>query len=347
METIIRTETDLSLQRGRLRLRNWRVPLEVVVFEDKKKLGYYDPETNRIGIHRQLMAHANDPVIANIVRHEIAHLVTWFEAGPRADPHGNEFRATCRRFGWGAGIWSASCDIAEQNSVYRMDPDRERLVERVQKLLGLTSSANRHEAELATLRVNQILLKHNLDRLALMGVDHDQTLCLKRVLFAKRLSAKLIAISDILRAFLVEPVMIYGYQRLALEVVGQRPNVEIAGYVASFLEREFEVLWLGAKRENLQLNGPRAKNSFFRGIARGYVAKLEEATKRIDHSQQGLLRLQQELGTAVKQVYQRLGNVRSTVRECRAAAHLGHAAGRELSIHPAVQGQQTVRLLKV
>jgi len=343
---IIAADTDLEIRHGRLEIGDWRVPIELVAFEDERRLGYYDPVSNRIGINRSMMVTAEPEVLADVLRHEIAHQVTHFLFGHRAAAHGAEFRRICQRFGWGAEVYKASCDVSKQNLKVEHDPLGERVLARIKKLLKLASSDNQHEAEAATLKANQLLLSYNLREIDFGGAYDDTPVYLTVIYRAKRFSTKMNAISDIVRTFVVEPVINYGHQWVTLEVLGSKTNVEIADYVARFLDVEFEYLWRVARRRNPSLRGVRSKNSFMRGVARGYVAKIDSQRDRYQgKARAGLIKLEQQLQDQLEMVYPRLSVNRMTYRECRPAAQLGQAAGRSLSIHPAIQSKSSRRLL--
>jgi len=143
--------------------------------------------------------------------------------------------------------------------------------------LALASSDNAHESEMATLKANELLLEHNLE----LTKAHDQSqteqelVCVARVLEAARKNAKHVTIYEILKTFYVSPVFNHGRGVFYLEVVGDRTSVELADYVAHFLDHELEILWMQTQKENPKLKGKSAKNSFLRGVAKGYIEKIE------------------------------------------------------------------------
>ena len=66
-----------------------------------------------------------------------------------------------------------------------------------------------------------------------------------------------------------------------IEVTGSRTNVELADYVANFLDQELERLFSVYQKEHSDLKGQRAKNSFFKGMAEGYVEKIKKTQKEV------------------------------------------------------------------
>src|SRR5690606_35010246 len=97
----------------------------------------------------------------------------------------------------------------------------------------------------------------------------------KTVLTQKRKDAKMRCIGNILTHFMVTPIYSYCKGGLGLDVAGTRINVEMAAYVAQFLHHELDRLWIENKRE-FGLQGLKAKNSFFSGVALGYDQKMQQ-----------------------------------------------------------------------
>lgn len=328
---ILANEVGLPVTRSRFEFKRKLYPLHIVIFEDQKKLGDYDSSQWRIGLSKRLMREAKDAVIRDVLRHEIAHLMTHLEFGDQVQAHGSEFKSVCTRFGWSHEISSAALELANANESYEGDASGEKLLARLKKLMALSESSNPHEAELATTKANELLIRHNLDRLDLNQADEVYVI---PVLLSPRSNTKMHAIYEILKTFYVAPVFTKRQGQVALDVVGDRTAVKFAEYVAGFLSHELDRLWEVAKKEN-QLKGMRAKNSFFAGLARGYVSKIKEAQKSFD--QAALIKVDHQSQLMLKRVYGRLSSTSSQSRVDSSAHNHGTKAGRNLTIRPGVE----------
>ncbi|MBF0313660.1 MAG: DUF2786 domain-containing protein [Oligoflexia bacterium] len=305
----------------------------------QQMLAYFDSELKLIAFNKLLVYSAKDALISDILRHEVAHLMVFLDYGVVDEMHGREFQAVCQRYGWNReSIMRASSSLEVENQNIVGDLESERVLDKVQKLLALAGSSNAHEAELAMLRANQLLLKHNLKFLsAKERVAASDLIYCDQVLRAKRKSAKLNAIARILGCFFVAPIFSYKGEGVSLEVTGSRTNVEFAKYVAAFLDRELERLWEDS-RKLLHCGGLRARNSFMTGVAYGFKEKLQSSQQQ-DVSKEDSLALtvfQKRLQEDLKVVYTRITSSYSSASIDQLGLGLGKAAGKKLTIHPGV-----------
>ena len=297
-------------------------------------MGTFDHHTYQIGINKNLMYSAKTEVIKNILRHELAHYIAYLETGEGIYPHGKEFREICKSFGWNEEIYSAVGNLDLMNEKIEGDFPSENVIAKVKKLLSLAGSSNIHEAELATLKANKIILEHNLKRL---GEEDDDTTYLKRVLSGKRNNGKYRAIYEILRSFMVQPVFNYGKGIFYLEVIGERENVEMADYVASFLDFELESLWLKHRGDHRGIN---AKNSFMKGVWESFVENLSRDKSEL-YSKKALVKMDKALQNRVKMAYPRLSGVSAKGNSIsQDAKSLGNKAGTDLSIRKGIGNGQ-------
>ena len=326
-------EAHLRVGRSRFSLGNMSYPLNIVVFEDKKTWGFCDGPFFTLGFNKTLSYRANDGALGKIVRHELAHLLTHIRY-PEASPHGLEFRRICRECGWGPSVMRAHSDMAGDNEAFT-HLSHDKLLGKIKKLLSLASSANAHEAQAATVRANELLLRHNLS----LGMEQEDEgeVCQMRVLKASRASAKFHCIASILRTFLVYPVHNHARGIAYLEVTGPRANVTLADYVAHFLDRELDCLWEVHRRKHPHLRGIRSKNSFMEGIAQGYIQKITRAQDQADTGGK-LVVLRDKLRHQAQMAY---GGLRSSSVPRwvdPSSLHLGRDAGRSLSIKKGLEG---------
>lgn len=335
VKDILSSEAHLKVARDRFYDRKERTsyPIKIVIYNTKSMLGYFDPDFYELGFHECLM-HVSREQLLCVIRHEIAHYLTFMNHEGAVQPHGHEFRDTCSQLGWGETVYKAaicleggqSASLAQENSIFR----------KVQKLLALSASSNPHEAEVAMIKSQQLLLKHNIDS-KYIDADADEKMFLKRILKHKKQNAKMNAIARILETFFVSTVYCRGGEFIYLEILGTAVNVEIAEYVAGVLDGEFDNLWNLAK-QTAHLRGIIAKNSFFTGLARGYCNKIQ-ALKREYPSDvtNALMVIEKKLSDVLKIAYPHLRRGTSQAHHCRKSSALGEKMGKQLNINPAVQ----------
>lgn len=327
-------DIGLTVRRSRFQLGPMLYPIQVVVFEGSE-IGHFNAPYYQIGLNRKLVYSAKDSVLRDILRHEMAHYLTFIEWG-EVQPHGREFHETCRKYGFPEKIAEAKMNLALENDRKEGDLTSEKVLEKVKKLLQLAQSTNAHEAELATVKANELLLRHNLN---FTSTFSDEPIYLERVLFQKRKDAKLMAIYEILRHFIVRPVVSMGKNICCLEVSGSRTNVSLAQYVASFLDRELDLMWEAAREEN-HLQGLRAKNSFFSGVAAGFDEKMKSLKSGFsDQDRKSLMVIENQLGERVRVIYRRLSHSQSGSVIDGDARGIGVEKGKSLTIRQGVEGR--------
>ena len=342
---ILRHEMGLTVNNRYLLWQEEYIPFELVAFQSPSLLGYFDPTYSRIGINRELFYRARPEVLDNVLRHELAHLYTFLlypHLEQVSTSHGREFQEVCLKFKWGKEVSCASGSLSQGGSLEAQSDEFDKILRRIQKLLSLAGSNNPHEAESATLKANELLLKYNIQ--ALEGEGHfwnssEQEVFVKCVATAKRHNTLLSSLSQILNHFCVQCISQYGHKQVSLQVVGSRLNVELADYVAKYLLYEFEHLWKKTKRENPHLKGITQKNSYLRGLAAGFIERLEKQKTNTPHThKKSLMRLQEDLQEQVKLAYPRLSFARSNqIKVDPHTLSLGTKHGSQISVNAALE----------
>lgn len=333
--SILETEASLKVSLSSMRFYNaqktYSYPLKVVIFNNNSMLGYFDPNFLELGFHECLMQSSREQLF-DIIRHEIAHYLTFITYG-NTQHHGPEFRSICQKLGWGENVFKATTCLDDGHHVQTFESNP--VLSKIQKLLALSTSSNEHEAELAMIKSQQLLLKHNLDIKYISEKDEDK-IFLKRIMKQSREDASMRAIARILETFFVSIVINRTSEHTYLEIVGTEVNLQIAEYVSSVLQIEFEKLWKNAQKTHL-LRGAVAKKSFIIGIAIGYCNKIEALKKGYDTQVcQALMVLEKQLVDAKSLIYPRLKSVAARGSFCPASSMLGEQAGKHLNINPAV-----------
>lgn len=316
-------------------------PISVVIYNNKRMLGYFDSSFYELGFHENLMQVSKDQ-LNNIIRHELAHYIIFTQQGNLPQPHSSEFRAFCIQRGWGEEVYKATFDL--ENKIDGIVEDNNGILRKIQKLMALSASNNENEAELAMIKSQQLLLKHNIESSAISDLSEEK-MHLLRIMKQKRENAKMRAIAKILETFFVNIVYSRHGDYTYLEILGSLQNVEIAEYVAGVLNLELEKLWVQAQKNN-QLKGKVAKNSFFLGIAKGYCNKINSL--KMDYNtdvKNALIVINEQLKEAADIVYERLSRTSSSRTVCQTSSLLGELMGKNLQIKPAVNMTNPMRAL--
>lgn len=326
-------KAGIKVRTSRFEFNRYLFPINIVVFEGKE-WGHFNAPYLQIGLNRKLIYLAKDSVVRDIIKHELAHYLTYI-IYKDVKPHGAEFHSVCEQFGFPKEVAEATLNIEEGNLSKEGDLQSERVLEKVKKLLSLAQSSNAHEAELATVKANDLLLRHNLDYVK----NSDEPIYMDRLLMRKRKDTKLSAIYSILKHFIVKPVISQGKDSCCLEVSGTLTNVKLAGYVANFLDKELDHLWEEVRREH-NLKGIQAKNSFFYGVAEGFDQKMQ--LQKMNYSEadrKALVVVEKKLDFDTQMIYKRLSSSRSGHQPDAEARGVGHSKGMNLTIRNAVEGK--------
>jgi hypothetical protein len=342
---ILEQEMKLNFKSKRVLFKNYYYPINLVVFEGGNKLGYFDYRTFTIALNKRLMFEAKTDVIKDILRHELAHFYCYLDYGLK-EIHGEDFKNVCRLFKWNETVIKASSSVEIENQKYT-DSEFDKIQERLKKLLSLQSSSNIHEAELATMKANELIIEYNLSAFAQQKSNsEDEESYVDVILEGNKKNAKHSAIYDILKTFYVAPVFNMSKGSFQLEVVGSKNNIELAKYVAGFLDLKLDELYESEKLKNPKiLKGLAAKNAFLKGIGMGYVEKIEHAHQSHRKGNE-LILLKYELQKQISRVYPRLGSSYSSAGFGNSAAKdIGITAGKNLSINPAIKNSNTKTFL--
>lgn len=337
IKQVLAEEVGLSVFGERFFDRNkkFSYPISVVIYNDKPAIGYFDPDFFELGFHERLMRVTQEQ-LGRVVRHEIAHYMTFITHGPGVMTHGEEFRDFCRQRGWGEEVYRSTICLEESTEATSLEQSQ--ILRKIQKLMALSASCNPYEAEQAMIKARQLLLKHHLDGEHMAAGGPDEKMFLKRLLKQKKATAKMRCIGKILETFFVSTVFSRASGHVYLEILGDAVNVEISEHVAHVLQIELDRLWGQAKQQNNSLKGAASKNCFFMGIAKGYCNKIE-ALKRTCNAEvhQALVCIEKSLEDARRFVYKRLRQTRTSGNlYSPEAAAMGEQYGAKLQINPAV-----------
>jgi len=272
---LLRAAREVWHQQNQLRFRGvLRAPTFRLV--EGGRLGFWDAARREIALQRSLVRERPWGVVVEVLKHEMAHQYVSEVLGVRDEgPHGPRFRETCARKG---------IDPRAAGEPVRGPEGEDRVVRRIQKLLALAGSPNRHEAEAAAAAAQSLLLRHNLDVADTAEGTRMEWAHLGRP--AARLQQADRMLAAILgRHFFVEVIWVPAYDGATgergqlIEVVGRAENVAMAGYVHDFLRRTADRLW-----DELRPRPAGGRRAFLAGVMRGFWDRLEAqaATQRAE-----------------------------------------------------------------
>lgn len=244
------------------------------------RLGAWDSGREEIRISRRFALERGWDEVRELLRHEMAHqLADQGPGGAGETAHGPAFRDACRLLG---AHPAASGEFVPLGARLDgdADPERARALARVDKLLALASSANRHEAELALLRAREYARRH---RVGDQGEDEGFLSA-----FAGRPALRH-ARDEYLLAGLVTrfweaygiwvPAWVVGRGRMGtvLELSGSPAQVKLAGYVHEFVRRHVASEW--ERYDRGRRLGARRRTDFACGVVEGFRGTLERGAK--------------------------------------------------------------------
>lgn len=331
-------ELNRSLFGGRLQ----RVQLMFV--DRSQQLGQWCSEPARIELSRSVLTSNGWGTLVEVLKHEMAHQYTEQVLGIVDEgPHGTTFRRVCDERGIDGRAAGMPVNV-------QANDERQRLLERVSKLLSLAQGGDRHEAETAMSVAQRLMLKYNLEHAA-QPVSHGYRFVhlgrpTGRVMEADRLLAALLA-----EHFFVEVIWVPVWRPLegkrgsVLEVCGTEENIEFATYVHAFLLDTSERLWT-EYRHDRGLKGNAERREFIAGVMSGFRDQLKRDKTR--QKKQGLVWLgDADLTQFFKRRHPHVRWLRGTAKLRQMSYADGREAGRHINLKKPIKGpvQSGPRLL--
>ncbi len=246
------------------------------IVESRSKLGTWDRDTRTLSVSEHHIA--RDPWLAvmETLRHEMAHqyahevLQAWDER-----PHGSAFAHACERLrvdqrasGRGDEVTANREEIASKN----------RIIDKVHKLLSLSSSPNEHEAQVAVNKARELLLRHNIETVDLAGERRFGVRWLGPVR-GRHHHYEMVMASILGDFFFVSVIWTHTFDAprckrgTVLSVYGEEANLDMAEYVYEYLEQLLGALWRDYKTKRA-IRGDRDRLTYFSGVLNGFHEKL-------------------------------------------------------------------------
>jgi hypothetical protein len=246
-------------------------PAVLVLAETTRRLGQWSRATRRLELSRTLVLERPWLEVVSVLEHEMAH--QYVEEVLRVTgeaAHGPTFQRVCSERGIDARAAGAPTPSG--------DPEGERALDKIRKLMALAGSANEHEAEIAMKRAHELMLRHNIEHVRTGVAASYEVRQLGEP--SKRASGVDLDIVGLLSEFFfVEAIRVpvylpaTGEHADVFEVIGTHTNVEMAAHVFEFLRATAERLWQENRRDARVKSG-RDRRAYQSGVVRGFREKL-------------------------------------------------------------------------
>lgn len=317
----------------------------LVLSDSMTRLGQWVRATRTLELQRHMVLTKPWPDVMAVLEHEMAHQYVDEVLQVRDESaHGDTFRRICEERGIDARANGAPVvrdDLATAAT--------EKTLERIRKLFALAGSSNQHEAEAAMKRAHELMLRHNIEQIAVKQEFHIRHLGEPR----QRANAVEAEIAGLLsEMFFVEVISIPVYQPVAgthgrvYEIAGTLANVEMATHVFEFLRSTCERLWL-ENREDHRVRSGRDRISYQTGVIRGFRDKLLLGRVQLARGEGLVWAGDKRLADFYHRRNPRIVTRRRSLR-VGGAHSAGREAGREIILHkPVTTGSSgTIKLLR-
>lgn len=221
--------------------------------------------------------------VLDTLRHEMAHQYVGEVLEVEGEtPHGAAFRRACHKL---------RCNPRASGVEKKTEVgDEDRLMQRLRKVLSLAASPNEHEAEAAVQKARLLLLRYNIDVVALDAERQFSRRTLGSIK-GRRASYELWLALILQDYFFVETIWAETYiatrdrNGTILEIYGTAANLDMAAYVYDYLTRLLPALW-DAYRSAEGLDSNRERQRYWAGVLEGFYHKLQDQDRHM-HGQKG------------------------------------------------------------
>lgn len=269
-------------------------------------------------------------VVCEVLKHEMAHQYVH-EVLHILDEtaHGPAFRNVCERLAIDAS--------ASGMPTAAVDPEQDRALRRITRLLALAESPNANEAQSAMNAARKLMLRYNIDTLPTGHSFRQLGVPTGRLQESDRWLASVLG-----QHFFVTGIWVPSFDASTgktgrvLEISGTAANLELASYVYGFLRETAERLWKAHKRQH-GVTGDRERQRFVSGVMRGFHEKLAEGAR--ESREEGLIWVgDPKLQAYYQKRHPRVRQIRYGGNARTEAWEQGRAAGREIVLHKPVTG---------
>lgn len=307
------------------------VPLITIADLGESKLGFWSRSKREITISLETIQEFPYHQIIHVLKHEMAHQFVD-EVLCRTDqrPHGDLFKEACR-------VLDVSTEAALKKS-----PHQDRYVQKIEKLLALSTSMNQHEAEAALTKAQELSFKYNVS----LAGDGTSEYCIRPLgEIRKRIASFEWIIMNILSEFyFVKTLKIFHRQESAdghlwqFEIYGTQHNIDTAEYVYYFLLNNAETLWKKYRAEQGK-NVSRMRNSYMSGIFDGFRQRLRQEQELLKRKYEVVRLIDPDLEDFFSECNPRISRRKISTSTDRDVYSDGMKEGRKLKMKPGLRKQ--------
>ena len=212
-----------------------------------------------------------------------------------------------------------------------------KIIEKIQKLISLGESPNKHEAEAAMAKAQELMTKHNIQ---MQSVEqHDSEYINTMTEGYKRESVEAKYINQLLtQYFFIRLVSSRRNGLTFLNIIGEANNVKTAVHMRQYFTNVFKALWKEYKKETGAPNG--SKQSFYMGIMQGFSEKMDEQRAATCECMDMVLVNDPKVDEKVSELFPKLRSAgRRTINLNDSQANAaGHRQGRNLNTNSGAIG---------
>lgn len=245
----------------------------------KRCLGYWSREKREISLSADLVLNHPWDAVRDVLLHEMAHQLSTEVLGGADEPdHGPVFQKAChllRANPKASGNYKTLHERIHDASVSAED----KILVRIKKLMALSESQNRNEAESAMAKARQLIRKYNISDMATRKSREYQSIFLG-VPRLRHFREDYYLASLIIDYYFVQGVWISAYvldkagMGRVLEITGTVKNLRLSEYVYEYIKSYINAQWDAYNQGNAY--NRYHKTDFAIGIITGFRQKLEE-----------------------------------------------------------------------
>jgi len=247
----------------------------------EKRWGEYSRRDGNptISLSRHLFNSFGWGAIVHVLKHEMAHMIVdlaW-KMGD-LDTHGEAFKKACGVLDVDHRRCSNIKQLLEEDARLA---NKEKAVERIKKVMALSSSSERGEAENALRKAEELMLKYNITSLE-AGHEEDEYLFRPVGPIWGRVPNYARDLANTMAEFyFIKHILCWaGPRGRYFELFGTKENLDLAEYIFCCLLRQGEELWEEYSEEIRAkwggVRGIASKASFLEGLYAGYKVQLRD-----------------------------------------------------------------------
>jgi len=250
-----------------------------------KQWGEYYHENGHspiIRLSRDLFENFEWGSVLYVFKHEIAHYIVdmaWHMGDLQS--HGEAFAKACNLMEIDSRRCSEAKDLHLEDERFS---NRERMVSKIKKVMALSASSEKGEAETALKKAEELMLKWNID--SLESRKSSEYLFRPVGPVMKRVPNWARDLANFVKEFyFIEHILSHWgcNQGRYFEFFGTKENLDIAEYIFCCLMRQAEKLWEDYSSEIRSkfggVRGYASKECFIEGVISGYRDKMREQKK--------------------------------------------------------------------